>query len=294
MIKIWDVSTGTLKTTLRGHSSGIYTMAFSPDGTRLLSGSKDDTIKLWDVKMGVQVLSIPMRSMPERPVLRGGMVSQVVFSPDGKTIAADKGDSIFLYESEKSLDRCQHRIEGETARRLVDDLYQELGYYSRVIEHLKMKDASEDVVHRLALQIANSRLRGDGIKLHEESLKIVRVPGKDEKSYKTALGQMEKARDLVPSNPSVLNTLGVAQYRVNAYKDALKTLREANQIWADAHQEPQPSNAAFTAMALHHLGRIQEAQESLDTFRDQMKGKKFHPDKELLTETEKLLKPPSD
>ena len=30
------------------HSGNIYSVAFSPDGTKIVSGSKDGTIKVWD------------------------------------------------------------------------------------------------------------------------------------------------------------------------------------------------------------------------------------------------------
>ena len=37
-IKLWDVETGALLSTLEGHSGMVNSVAFSPDGTRLASG----------------------------------------------------------------------------------------------------------------------------------------------------------------------------------------------------------------------------------------------------------------
>ncbi len=47
---IWNSNTGERLKTLTGHSDGISSIAFSPDGKTLASGSHDGTILLWDVE----------------------------------------------------------------------------------------------------------------------------------------------------------------------------------------------------------------------------------------------------
>ena len=50
-ISLWDVASGENITTFWGHPTDIQSLAFSPDGTLLASGSFDGTIILWDMKL---------------------------------------------------------------------------------------------------------------------------------------------------------------------------------------------------------------------------------------------------
>ena len=51
-VKLWDIHTGQCLKTLRGHTSWVRSLTFSPDNSILASGSEDETIKLWDIKSG--------------------------------------------------------------------------------------------------------------------------------------------------------------------------------------------------------------------------------------------------
>jgi WD40 repeat protein len=69
--------------TLRGHSDEVHGMAVSPDGKRIISGSGDKTIKVWDAETGDELMT-----------LRGHKecVKSVAFSPDGKRIVSGSED----------------------------------------------------------------------------------------------------------------------------------------------------------------------------------------------------------
>ncbi|MBC8352707.1 MAG: protein kinase [Planctomycetes bacterium] len=78
-IRIWDAASGDVLQTLSAHQQRVWSLAWSPDATRLASGSDDRMIKIWDVERG-EVL--------ETWDNHGSGVCSVVWSDDGTRIAS--------------------------------------------------------------------------------------------------------------------------------------------------------------------------------------------------------------
>ena len=72
---IWDVASGQEIYRLT-HDGSVSAVAFSPDGTKLLTGSSDKTARIWDVTSGQEVHKLP----------HDGSVFAVAFSPDGTKV----------------------------------------------------------------------------------------------------------------------------------------------------------------------------------------------------------------
>ena len=91
---------GTLLYTYRGHKTEVEPVAWSPNGTRIASGSLDNTVQVWDATPGGNMLIYRGHKSP---------VESVAWSPDGTRIASgsdDKtvqvwdaatGDTLFTY-----------------------------------------------------------------------------------------------------------------------------------------------------------------------------------------------------
>src|SRR6201994_1305782 len=69
---------------LRGHSSLVNSVAFSHDGRRVVSGSSDKTVRIWNVETG-----------SEEKMLEGhsSWVNSVAFSHDGRRVVSGSSDN---------------------------------------------------------------------------------------------------------------------------------------------------------------------------------------------------------
>jgi WD40 repeat protein/predicted Ser/Thr protein kinase len=80
---VWDATSGEHILDLKANNPEVWSIAFSPDGQRLATGSMDTLVRVWDASSGREMLTL-------RGHGRG--VRSVAFSPDGIRIASGSLD----------------------------------------------------------------------------------------------------------------------------------------------------------------------------------------------------------
>ena len=81
--RLWDAASGQELAVLQGHEAGVWSAAFSPDGSKVVTASIDRSARVWDAASG-QALA----------VLRGheAEVRSAAFSPDGSKVVTASDD----------------------------------------------------------------------------------------------------------------------------------------------------------------------------------------------------------
>ena len=89
LLRIWDIGTGSLIHTLKGHSGRVSSVAYS--GGRIASGSDDQTIRIWDAATGELLRSIEAHE---------SSVRSVVFGPNNLLISGGSDEHLRVWDSE--------------------------------------------------------------------------------------------------------------------------------------------------------------------------------------------------
>src|SRR5262249_40403130 len=82
-LKVWDAETGKELHSLQTDGA-IFSLAFSPDGKRIASGTDRSTVKIWDAETGQELHTVKLTLISSNNT----PIWCVAFSPDGKHLAA--------------------------------------------------------------------------------------------------------------------------------------------------------------------------------------------------------------
>jgi WD40 repeat protein len=151
-VRIFDAATGRQLHVLRGHAPGglgTYPVAWSPDGTRLLSMATDGT-RIWDGRTGRQLLALPSS---------GGPGWYAAWSPDGKQVLTESGVGPVVLDASsgkrlRTLETSAASADMEFSRdgsRLANATVDERGYAIRIwnwpagVETLKLHDSGSRI-----------------------------------------------------------------------------------------------------------------------------------------------------
>jgi WD40 repeat protein len=122
---------GPLQGIFQGHEHSVMSVAFDPEGRRIVSGSQDKTVRVWDTETGAQIARLNGHD---------GWVASVAFAPDGRRIVSgsiDKTVRVWDPETGAQVARLDDSHEGVVAvsfdlegrRILSGTMYREVGIW---------------------------------------------------------------------------------------------------------------------------------------------------------------------
>ena len=230
-ILLWEVASGTLHASLKGHTSPVNCVAFHPDGKTLASASEDKTIKLWDVVIG-----------QERLTLRGhtGAVCSVAFAPDGNTLASGSTDgTVKLWYAATDPDATAPRAE-LTATRPMNPraLLRQTGSFQVGSPSLQATPKKALTLNNLAWFLAT-------------------CPDLRDRDPSRAVQWANLTVKLAPLEANNWKTLGVANYRLGDWQGARAALEKSMEL----SKGGDAFDWVFQAMTLWRLDQQKDARE---------------------------------
>jgi hypothetical protein len=273
-IRVWDTTTGeetlpSLKSPM-GSNAGI---AFSPDGRRLASCGNG--LQIWEATTGQEILWLTGH--------QGGDL-RVAFSPDGHRLVSAGEDGVLLWDARPLTPEGAGERE---AWNLLAFLVAKPLCKEDVIEFLNTSQTITSPVRQRALSLVDRYPEeSDPEKYHQAAWSVARQRYLNDFQYGFAHRQAEMACRKAPENGRYLTALGVAQYRANRYRDALDTLKRADQ-----RDNGNPVVLAFRAMAQLRLGLNDQA--DLEQLRQTMQKPEWAANEEVqgsLQEAEAVLR----
>src|SRR5262249_18765782 len=142
-VKLWDAGIGQELRTLKGHTSGVRSVAFSPDGKRVASADDDGSLKLWDTGTGQELRTL--KGHTDR-------VNSVAFSQDGSWLASAGTDgTVKLWDARPLTPEVKAEVD---ALSLLETLFAKPLPKSDVLTAVRNQVIVTDAARKKALELA--------------------------------------------------------------------------------------------------------------------------------------------
>jgi tetratricopeptide (TPR) repeat protein len=247
-VKLWDTITGQEMLALRGHRDPILSVAFNPNGDRLVSAG-GDMLKIWNATV------VSSDRVDQR------VAYDWVHANFSHKSGVENEDA--LWEPE-TLHEPARTLALQMARHRADQIGRIPAYYNRLGNELWLKGWSEFARRQFALAEngfrKNVALNPARASAHGDfALFLTTCPEPQFRDAANALTHAQKAIGLDPANADFAALLGMAQYRSREWQAAVDSLEKAIE-----RRPPRYLGAAelFLCMAHHQLGHTTEARQA--------------------------------
>ena len=156
IVKLLDVTSGEILHTLRGHTSLVWTVLFSPDGRKVASHSLDRSVKLWDVESGEELHSLEHYEVG---------ANNIAFSHDGQYLASSSRTAVKLWSAEtgENIKSFYFRSRVTSVAFSPDGLKLATAHDDTMVRLWKIRDTKHEEMRELAMVLnrnKNTRIRG--------------------------------------------------------------------------------------------------------------------------------------
>jgi WD40 repeat protein len=286
-VKLWDALNGQEILTLRGALAQTPCVAFDRGGRRL-AVSGDSVVTIWE---GVP-LDAELTEQRQAASLVKFLFAQ---SPAPEAVSARVRDyTVSDAVRQQALTLVEpfwrNRVR-QDAEQKVTDLFSKPLFRSEVLAQLRADPSLSEPVRQEALALSERWVEHLN-SLNGASRAVAGRPGAELAEYRLALQRAEIPCRLMPFEGSYQTTLGMAQYRLGKYQEALATLTHAAELNQAAEGGSVPVDLALLAMIRYQMPDKDRAQANLDQLRQMMQKSNWAQDEEaqrLLKEAEALL-----
>ncbi|MDJ0521333.1 MAG: protein kinase [Planctomycetota bacterium] len=268
-LKLWDPRTGAevgrpseRKAGLSANEDALESVAFSPDGTRIVTGGRNGLLRVWGTESH-QLLATLQDG--------GGWIQGLAFSPDGARVVSGHGDGrARIWETTPLRERVTAIERGlparEEALRIVDALEREEPDEEERLRRLVARAELEPAVREAALRLVHQR-RGTRGALLARLWSDLSAPDTDPERLRIARGvadSLSRAAGHLARQDRQLDVLsGMAAQRNGDAAIAVRWLGRARRWNADRDPALHGSALAFTVMAEASLGNLEDARNRL-------------------------------